>query len=192
VQNYASEEPVVEAIPEPGEMCCIVLRRCSGRLDLDSDDAIAGELDHQVDLVPAVLLTHVKYPWPPGARRQLRPELRRNEGVEHAADQVTVTHHGPDVDTERRAHQRRVDEVSLRCLHQTREPVRQPRGHDVEHEQVGQEPVIGSRGLPVDVRGFVDRRIGDDARRIQRDNLEVPRHPHRSRPNISTASRVST
>jgi hypothetical protein len=64
----------------------------------------------------------------------LRSELRDHERVKQPPQEVTVGDRCLRTETQRRRDERRVDDVALRGVHETLEPIRRPRRHLIDHQ----------------------------------------------------------
>jgi hypothetical protein len=108
-----------------------------GGLHFDGDDIGGGELGEKIDFTAALLLPEVEKAWPVRAVLELGTDLGDDEGVEDAAEEISLAHEGGHVQTEDGTDQCRIDEVAFRSPYQPGETVAGPRREQVEHEQIG-------------------------------------------------------
>jgi hypothetical protein len=149
VKDGAGDESLRILRSEPLEMASVVGPRRGGRLDLDGEELAAPELDHDVDrfstsLAPGMVQPHALH------QGDLGPQLRHDEGVDGAAEQVGVGEQGVARGTERRSHEGRVDHVALGGLDESVEVVGRPGRDALGDEECLEECVVAVSGLAID------------------------------------------
>jgi hypothetical protein len=118
-------------------------------LHLDADDPTVRGLQHDVHLVPTLLLPQVIRAEAGRADRDLAPDLRHDEGVEDPPEQIPVSHDAGVVDPESRAHQTRIGDVALGGACQALEPVARPGRDRLDDEQIGyQYSAVPATNIP--------------------------------------------
>jgi hypothetical protein len=143
------------------------------RLDLDAHDALARQLQDQVDLVAALGVTQVVQPRAARRPHQVGPHLGGDERVDDPAEQVAVRQHTVHVHAHRRCHQGGVDHVELVGAGDPLQAVGRPRRHRLGDHQVREQLAVGHGRPPVEAGGLGEALVLDDACGADGVRLEV-------------------
>src|SRR5680860_407808 len=173
VQHDAGDEPLADLVTQPGEMAGVARAGAALCLHLDADHPTATELREEVHLMATPFGSQVVEPRLRYGSGQLDSELRRDEGLQQPPEEQTVSHRTPRIDAQHGAQQAGVDQVALRLVDQSLEPVRVPRRHRFGYEEPLQQILVRDRGHLAYAGGVVDRLRLGDGRRCERVGLEV-------------------
>jgi hypothetical protein len=104
----------------------------------------------------AVLIAKMVEARPGGTYLKLGAQLLGHERVDDPAKQLAVVQDRLEVRPQDGGHQPSVHDIALGCEREPLEPVSAPCGKCLDHEDVLEDPFVGSRCSPVDPSRLVD------------------------------------
>jgi hypothetical protein len=173
MEHHATDESVSEFVAKPRQVDGVAQLRCCRGFDLDADHPSAAQFSEQVDLVAATLRAQMMQARLARCDGDLRPQLCRDEGVEHSPEQVSIAQDAVNRHASQGHHERRLNDVALRCRNQPLQAVCRPRRHLFNDEQARQQTLVGQRRIARHTGVVMERLLFRGTRAVERIRLQV-------------------